>query len=107
MGWFTNNIEPIDQNILDDATICDFKMLTIAHDHCISKLENEKLTSVEKLIVEANKQRAINKAVELLDSLSHKEIIAVNEDLDTVYIKRNEKFLNIDGLISHSILSNK
>lgn len=107
MGWFTNNIEPIDQNLLDDATICDFKMLTIAHDCCISKLENEKLTSVEKLIIEANKQRAINKAVELLDSLQHKEIIAVMEDIETVYIKRNEKFLNIDGLVSHSILSNK
>ncbi|HCG7257447.1 MULTISPECIES: hypothetical protein [unclassified Vibrio] len=89
MGWFSNNIEPIDQDLLDKVAIHRYKQLAMSYNYCKSELNKENLTDVEKLTLEVNKRKLIDKAVELLDSLEHKEVIAINndkEDLSTTYL---------------------
>ncbi|UUW39860.1 hypothetical protein VP14_173 [Vibrio phage VPMCC14] len=103
MGFFSSKPEPIDQDVMDKATICNIKLIADMLASCETELQNENLSSVEKLMIEVNKQNVINKGVELLKQLEHKETIKVNKDDKHHYIFTENDVANIENFTQYTL----
>lgn len=88
--WSNDGYQP-DQEILDKANIQELKYLAEVAG-----------LSLEDYIKELNKQLAIQKGLQVLEQLDHKDVIAINHDdenlnVTTTYIVKN-KMSNITDI---------
>ncbi|AGH31925.1 hypothetical protein VPIG_00067 [Vibrio phage PWH3a-P1] len=87
MGWlFGNENREIDRNETDPAIILEYSLLTDRIVYIDSELAKEDIHKLKRLTLEVNKRKVIDRAIEILDELSHREIITCGDH----YIKPEE-----------------